>query len=1207
MDPSSPQRETVDRLAEEFVARYRRGERPALTEYTDRYPEHAEQIRDLFPALVLMEQIAPDGDSSAGSPPRPSAREPPGAHPEQLGDFRILREVGRGGMGVVYEAEQVSLGRHVALKVLPPELLSNARMRQRFEREARAAAKLHHSNIVPVFAVGVHGRTPFFAMQFIQGLGLDAVIEELERMHALGSDSRPAGPPDRPAGGSRADVSAPDVARSLLSGQFPAPAPAGTSAGAGASKSSSPSDSLTLSSSAALPGQGSGAREPQAKRLTYWQSVARVGVQVADALEYAHKQGIRHRDIKPSNLLLDTQGTVWVTDFGLAKSDDQENLTHTGDVLGTLRYLPPEAFAGRSDARSDVYALGLTLYELLALAPAFEERDRNRLMCQVTAGQPVRLGKRNPEVPRDLETIVHKAIDREPGGRYQTAGDLAADLERFLRDEPIRARRISLFERLARWARHHKGVAAALAVIAALLVAVTVASSIAAVQFRNLAAEADDQRRKAEQAAEAERWERYRANIAAAASALQLQNIGPARRALEEVPEEYRTNWEWRHFHSQLEDGASAVLRGHEGVVWVACFSAGRTRVLSSSADGTVRFWDRATGQELRVLRQPEGFGYDVLMQAIPQVIAGGDGPGLRFLDLRTGEVGPLALSLSGPVRGLAVSPDDRFIAFSYRADRTVHLFDRASGRTLDLAGHTLPVLGSIFSPDGKLLASTASDRTIRLWEAATGRPAGVMRGHRVNVQRLAFSPDGRRLASGSRYDENAVRLWDVATARELVPPLTGHRNEILGLAFSPDGLRVASASRDQTARLWDAASGKLIKELLGHTGDVNHVAFSPDGTRLATTSADQTLRLWDGTTGELLAVLRGHTGAVFEAEFSPDGKLIASASVDRTARLWDVELAERHGVLRGHTSFVYDVAFSPDGRQVASAAWDGTVRVWDPTTGRATRAWRHGHNLVVAVAFGPDGRRLASVARDNRVCLWDASGTLLRALTLPTEQTLKQVRPAWNLQGTLLACGGTDGPVRLWDPDTGDPAGELRGHEGTVCDVAFSPDGGQLASAGADRTVRLWDLATRRQVAVLTGHGDVVRHVTYSPDGRLLASASLDGTVRLWDARTHRPLAELPHGGAVHGAAFSPDGTRLATACHDNVIRLWDVATRQQVAELRGHTDYVHAVAFSPDGTRLVSGSGDFTVRVWDTLSAQERARLARDAGAADRGRETR
>jgi serine/threonine protein kinase len=373
--PSSANYVLLTRLADEFAARYRAGERPSLQEYIDRYPELADDIRDLLPAMVEIEQAKEHYQEAT-----------PAAAPalQQLGDFRIIREVGQGGMGVVYEAEQVSLGRHVALKLLPRGLLPDARAKQRFEREARAAARLHHTNIVPVFGVGEQDGMPYYVMQFIQGLGLDQVLLELQRLRPGAEGGVGARPVPR------SDVSAADVARSLLTGQFApaagpeatvdhAPARATDPGPAAGSDASAPSSSAVV-----LPGQSRDGSKTAGRKPTYWQSVARIGVQVAEALEYAHKQGVRHRDIKPSNLLLDTQGTVWVTDFGLAKADDQQDLTRTGDILGTLRYMPPEAFDGKADARGDLYSLGLTLYELLAFRPAFEERERNRLIQQVT-------------------------------------------------------------------------------------------------------------------------------------------------------------------------------------------------------------------------------------------------------------------------------------------------------------------------------------------------------------------------------------------------------------------------------------------------------------------------------------------------------------------------------------------------------------------------------------------------------------------------------------------------------------------------------------------------------------------------------------------------------------------------------------------------------------------------------------------------------
>ena len=535
MSASESRSAVVLQLAEEFLERYRQGQRPSLKEYIDRHPELAGEIKDVFPAMALMENIALDDESLAGAATGPEIIGA-AAPPEQLGDYRILREVGRGGMGIVYEAEQVSLGRHVALKVLPRKVLLDDAQKRRFEREAKAAAKLHHTNIVPVFGVGEHEGLPYYVMQFIQGLGLDDVLDELKRMQ--GSAPRTA------TGGelrvSRKDVSAADVARSLLTGAFQDGEPAASAAGslhpeddaAGSPESSGKlSDSYTVSSEVTLPSsRGKG------KKATYWQSVAHIGVQVADALEYAHKQGIQHRDIKPSNLLLDTAGTVWVTDFGLARADNEDHLTETGDIVGTLRYMPPEAFEGHTDKRGDIYSLGLTLYELLAFQPAFEERERHRLIKRVTTEEPALLEKRNRAIPRDLVTIVHKAIDREPSRRYATAHDLAADLQRFQDDEPIHARPISSTERLARWCRHHPGVATLTAILVLFLVGVTAASLLTAAHFDRVALHES-------QAAENERLARLEADEARKQEANLRQQAEEAKRQSEQQKHRAETNF----------------------------------------------------------------------------------------------------------------------------------------------------------------------------------------------------------------------------------------------------------------------------------------------------------------------------------------------------------------------------------------------------------------------------------------------------------------------------------------------------------------------------------------------------------------------------------------------------------------------------------------------------------------------------------------
>src|SRR5262245_31496468 len=500
-DHSSDERDPVERLAEEFVARHRRGERPLPAEYAEQHPQWADRIHALFPALVLMEQHKPGvGDRSECPEDGGSAAAPL----EQLGDYRIIREIGRGGMAIVYEAEQESLGRHVALKVLLRHGRLDPSQTARFRREARAAARLHHTNIVPVHGVGEHDGIHYYVMQFIPGQALDQVLRELRRLRRRQGPDSPPLEDDRPQGRGAGTVaaSATDGARELLSGRFAAPAagpgdrgdaigPAGPPTGAGDGAEGVTPRADRWAPDGMPPSEGPAAPlgipgQDQTSSLSgpsrhYWRGVARIGVQVAEALEYAHAQGVLHRDIKPSNLLLDLHGTVWVADLGLAKLTDQADLTHTGDLVGTWRYMAPERFGGVSDPRSDVYSLGLTLYELLALRPAFDGSSREELLRQVSFGVPPRPRKVNPEVPRDLETIVLKAIERDPAQRYQSAGELAADLQCFLEDRPPRARQSSPAERAWRWARRNPVVAGLGASVALLVAALAIGSTLAAV------------------------------------------------------------------------------------------------------------------------------------------------------------------------------------------------------------------------------------------------------------------------------------------------------------------------------------------------------------------------------------------------------------------------------------------------------------------------------------------------------------------------------------------------------------------------------------------------------------------------------------------------------------------------------------------------------------------------------------------------------
>ncbi len=503
MNEHSSDRDPIEELAAEFTERCRRGEQPSIEEYASKHPSMADDIRELFPMIVQVEAAKQSDTSWSG--PRPAGFAPA---PERLGDFRIIRELGRGGMGIVYEAEQESLGRRVAIKVLPDRHLSSPTRRERFEREARTAAALHHTNIVQIFGVGQQDGHPYFVMQYIRGVGLDAIFARLA--------SRTMVPRSDRIRRSRLGIGSLDlvqVARELLNSrgspirqtgsatpstrESPA-ASAGVLAGLPEHAPDAAGGPVENHPAAASP---AGQIEEYSDELAYWRSLARLFAQAADALSFAHSQGVLHRDIKPANLLLDAEGMLWVTDFGLAKTDEYRELTQTGDVIGTLCYMAPEQFEGKGDQRSDIYSLGITLYEMATLRPAFVQEGRSGLIRAILREPLFPPRRLCPSMPCDLETVILKAAARDPQHRYASAAELRDDLLRFVEDRPVQARRVSAAEKLWRWSRRNPALATTTALTLALLISIAAVSSVAYLKVRAANAVERQQRQRAEETA----------------------------------------------------------------------------------------------------------------------------------------------------------------------------------------------------------------------------------------------------------------------------------------------------------------------------------------------------------------------------------------------------------------------------------------------------------------------------------------------------------------------------------------------------------------------------------------------------------------------------------------------------------------------------------------------------------------------------------
>jgi WD40 repeat protein/serine/threonine protein kinase len=1037
------------------------------------------------------------GDLLPDGPPRTPPPLPQGPH--RVGRFELRRQLGKGGCGIVFLAYDPRLQREVALKIPRPEMLMSPDARRRLIREAQAAAEFDHPNLVPVYETGEIGPVCFIATAFCPG---QTLAEWLDRQ------------------------------------SFPVSV----------------------------------------------RQAARLVATLAEAVQHAHDRGVLHRDLKPNNVILQvikadpntSEGpppgacplrgdhvVPRVVDFGLAKLADRgTGDTATRHVLGTPKYMAPEQAQGRRDdvgPAADVYALGVILYELLAGRTPFDGATDVEVLRQAIDGHLTPPRSLRTEIPRDLEAICLKAMDRVPGKRYRTAIDLAEDLRRFLEGLPTLARPLNFVGRANRWLRRNDQWVA-LGVVSTLALVFLVIGAWNVYQTDKLKAEQKEAEQKQAEQMQVERRREYTRHVRDAflswrsGDAQQMAaSLDYARRSAEMAGDEPEFAW---GYLSQLGRVERQSVPCPAGAAVALAVSLDGRRVATGHPDGTLAVWDRDTATLVgSVKAHPDELTHVAFLASGGLVTAGGEPVVRTWAVGRDGTLRPAAVSpaLAVPVSCLAVAPDGRAVY--------------------------------VGSAGGECLCWDAvGNRVVRQWPATAGAP----------VDALAVSPDGTVLATAGRAEP--VRLWDTATGAPAGEVRAAGGAAILTTVPDPvrGWLLVAADRADGTVRLFDR-QGREVRTLPGQAGPILAIAASPDGSALASGGQDYSVCVWEVSTGSIRSLLRGHDKSVRGVRFGPDGKTLFTASEDGLLKVWDLTADPEGQAVRGLPAAVGAVGFHPEGREFAVAFADGSVEVYPDRGATPRRFPADGHGPVTVLRYRDGGPAVGVELAGKWVYCWGFAGARRQLFQADLPDGAVATAADLSAGGTRLAVGDDRGRVTVWALDGGSPAVSFTtGLDTPVRMLSISDDGTRVAAQAAGQVVGVWDLAeTQKPGRTVPGYGDGLWLIRFLPGGARLVTTGRGGSIRVWRLYpTREEWSLFGHVGRVTGVTASPDGRTLVSSSSTGEVKLWDLQTGQEMIGLRRHTGPVTVAEFAPGGKLLLTGGmtagGRGELAFWDAAGKE-------------------